>query len=106
MRCTVLDTPGNFVESSEDRYHCQIIISWADEKGIAVPEANGDRVALMKELAGDWAEPFRSLVKRIPADSEVRSIRIEDWMFQRGRHHQHPRVVLVGDAAHTMTMCK
>ncbi|KAJ6150728.1 hypothetical protein N7470_007322 [Penicillium chermesinum] len=99
-----LDTPSNFDESSRDRYHCQIIISWADSKGIPVPTGNAERVALMKKLTDNWAEPFRSLVHQIPADSEARSIRLEDWMLQRGRSHAHPRVVLVGDSAHTMTM--
>lgn len=58
----------------------------------------------MKELAANWAEPFRSLVHRIPVDAEARSIRLEDWMVKRGQAHSHPRVVLVGDSAHTMTM--
>lgn len=60
----------------------------------------------MKNLTAAWSEPFRSLVGNLPDDAEVRSIRIEDWMFQLGRDHAHPRVVLVGDSAHTMTMCE
>lgn len=100
----VLDTPSNFDESSRDRYHCQIIISWADSKGIFLPGNNVGRIELMKELTANWAEPFRSLVHRIPVDAEARSIRLEDWMVERGQVHGHPRVVLVGDSAHTMTM--
>jgi 2-polyprenyl-6-methoxyphenol hydroxylase-like FAD-dependent oxidoreductase len=60
----------------------------------------------MKKLTENWSEPFRSLVQKLPDDVEVRSIRIEDWMFSLGRAHAHPRAVLVGDSAHTMTMCK
>lgn len=101
-----LDTPNNFDESSKDAYHCQIIISWADSKGIPLPSSSADRIALMKRLSDNWAEPFRGLVHRIPPDSEARSIRIEDWMFRLGRTHAHPRVVLAGDSAHTMTMCR
>ncbi|KAJ5162505.1 hypothetical protein N7492_007897 [Penicillium capsulatum] len=101
-----LDTPSNFDESSKDRYHCQIIISWADRKNIALPASNADRITLMKQLSDNWAEPFRGLVQNLPVDSEARSIRIEDWMFRPGRTHAHPRVVLVGDSAHTMTMCR
>lgn len=101
-----LDTPNNFDESSKDAYHCQIIISWADSKGITLPTSNADRIALMKQLSDNWAEPFRGLVQKLPIDSEARSIRIEDWMFRLGRTHAHPRVVLAGDSAHTMTMCK
>lgn len=80
-------------------------MSWADTKGINVPSQNSDRIALMKKLSDNWSEPFRSLVQKLPVDTEARSIRIEDWMFQLGRKHAHPRVALVGDSAHTMTMC-
>ncbi|KAJ5340578.1 hypothetical protein N7541_009702 [Penicillium brevicompactum] len=99
-----LDTPNNFENSSKDRYHCQIIVSWADSKGIPVPDSNSERITLMKTLTNSWSEPFKSLVQKLPDDVEVRSIRIEDWMFQLGRVHAHPRVVLMGDSAHTMTM--
>ncbi|KAJ5468801.1 hypothetical protein N7475_006553 [Penicillium sp. IBT 31633x] len=99
-----LDTPRNFENSSKDRYHCQVIISWADSKGIPVPDAKSERIALMRKLTENWSEPFRSLAHKLPDDVEVRSIRIEDWMFRLGRGHAHPRAVLVGDSAHTMTM--
>lgn len=105
-KVTVLDTPNNFDESSKDRYHAQIIISWADSKGIAVPKDNAERIALMKQLTDNWAEPFRSLVQKLPEDAEARSIRIEDWIFTPSHTHDHPRAVLMGDSAHTMTMCK
>jgi hypothetical protein len=105
-KLTVLDTPNNFDESSKDRYHAQIIVSWADSKGIPVPKDNAERIALMKKLTDNWAEPFRSLVEKLPEDAEARSIRIEDWMFTPSHPHDHPRAVLMGDSAHTMTMCK
>jgi len=105
MFFSFLDTPNNFDESSRDRYHCQIIISWADSKGITLPISNSDRVALMKKLADNWTEPFRSLIHKLPEDIEARSIRIEDWLFRPGRTNVHPRAVLMGDSAHTMTMC-
>jgi hypothetical protein len=59
----------------------------------------------MKKLTDNWAEPFRSLVHKLPEDIEARSIRIEDWLFRPGRANVHPRAVLLGDSAHTMTMC-
>jgi hypothetical protein len=105
-KVTVLDTPNNFEESSKDRYHVQIIVSWADSKGITVPKDNVERIALMKQLTDNWAEPFRSLVQKLPEDTEARSIRIEDWIFTPSHTHDHPRAVLMGDSAHTMTMCK
>ncbi|KAJ5563811.1 hypothetical protein N7513_000053 [Penicillium frequentans] len=99
-----LDTPSNFQDSSRDEYLCQVIVSWADQKGIALPSENTDRIALMKQLTDNWAEPFRSLVHNLPENTEPRSIRIEDWIFRPGQRDGHPRAILIGDAAHTMTM--
>ncbi|KAJ5138097.1 hypothetical protein N7526_004330 [Penicillium atrosanguineum] len=104
MFFSFLDTPSNYEESSRDQYHCQIIVSWADSKDITLPSDNSDRVALMKKLTDNWAEPFRSLVQNLPEDIEARSIRVEDWLFQPGRTNVHARAVTLGDAAHTMTM--
>ncbi|PWY84764.1 FAD binding domain protein [Aspergillus heteromorphus CBS 117.55] len=101
---SLLDTPNNFDDSSKDKYLCQIIISWADAKGIAVPGDNAARLALIKSLTANWVEPFRGLVHNLPDTTEARSIRISDWMFRPAQNHAHPRVVLVGDSAHTMTM--
>lgn len=75
-------------------------------KGIAVPPDNTDRIALMKQLTDNWEEPFRSLVHKLPDDTEARSIRLEDWLFRPGQRNVHPRAVLMGDSAHTMTMCR
>jgi 2-polyprenyl-6-methoxyphenol hydroxylase-like FAD-dependent oxidoreductase len=58
----------------------------------------------MKELTANWVEPFRSLVHNLPNDSEARAIRIQDWIFSPGKC-LHPRVAMMGDSAHTMTMC-
>ncbi|KAJ5963196.1 hypothetical protein N7481_013501 [Penicillium waksmanii] len=100
-----LDTPSNFDDSGRDRYHVQIIVSWADTKGINIPSRNSDRIALMKKLSDNWSEPFKSLVQKLPVDTEARSIRIEDWMFQLGRETCAPSVShWWGDSAHTMTM--
>lgn len=100
----VLDTPNNF-EDSTDNYLCQIIVSWADSKNIPLPEDSPSRIALMKQLTANWVEPFRSLIQNIPDGLEARSIRIEDWLFNPGKT-AHARVLMMGDSAHTMTMCK
>ncbi|KAJ5937032.1 hypothetical protein N7466_003482 [Penicillium verhagenii] len=104
MFFSFLDTPSNFNESSRNQYHCQIVVSWADKKGILLPSTNSDRMALMRQLTDNWAEPFRSLVYNLPEETEARSIRVDDWIFQPGQSDEYPRVILVGDAAHTMTM--
>ncbi|PYH89997.1 FAD/NAD(P)-binding domain-containing protein [Aspergillus ellipticus CBS 707.79] len=101
---SLLDTPNNFEESSKDKYLCQIIISWADAKNIPVPSDNAERIALMKSLTENWVQPFKGLVHNLPESTEARSIRIADWMFQPVQSPAHPRVVLMGDSAHTMTM--
>ncbi|PYH42939.1 FAD-dependent oxidoreductase, partial [Aspergillus saccharolyticus JOP 1030-1] len=101
---SILDTPNNFPDSSEDRYRCQVIVSWADAQGIPVPSDNAARLALMKSLTANWVEPFKGLVHRLPDSTDVRSIRIADWLFRPEQAPAHPRVVLMGDAAHTMTM--
>jgi hypothetical protein len=59
----------------------------------------------MKQLAADWAEPFRSVVQNISADTEATSINIEDWLPPDTGAHGQGRMLLMGDAAHTMTMC-
>lgn len=59
----------------------------------------------MKALTANWADPFRSLIHQVPDETEVVSIRVADWIFSPRRQRGHPRVVLVGDSAHTMTMC-
>ncbi|KAF7585455.1 hypothetical protein BBP40_010888 [Aspergillus hancockii] len=100
---SLLDTPNNF-EDSTDKYYCQLIVSWADAKGIKVPATSAERIALMKSLTANWAHPFRSLIHQLPDDTEALSIRIADWIFDPSVERGHPRVVLVGDSAHTMTM--
>lgn len=51
-----------------------------------------------------WAEPFRECVLRIPEDTEVKSVGLEDWVPRRGLWDGNGKATLVGDAAHAMTM--
>jgi 2-polyprenyl-6-methoxyphenol hydroxylase-like FAD-dependent oxidoreductase len=111
-----LDSPSNNSRSDSDSYECQILISWPYRAGfrgasepLEVPGSNAGRLKLMKELASGWVDPFREIVSAIPDEAEVKTISLEDWVPPRkgwsgvkGRG----RVVLVGDAAHAMTMCK
>ncbi|KAA8645674.1 hypothetical protein EYZ11_002481 [Aspergillus tanneri] len=97
-----LDSPFNF-EDSPDGYHCQVVVSWANDKGIDIPEGSKERIALMKTLTENWVEPFRSLAHDLPDDAEVVPINTEDWMQPRGTNGQ-ARAVLLGDSAHSMTM--
>lgn len=88
----VLDTPHNF-EDSSDGYACQIVVSWpyrpgflGEKEPMDVPSSQTERIALMKRLAANWAEPFKSLVHNIPDDSEVVCINLEDWLERAELH--------------------
>ena len=73
------------------------------------PESQEERLALMKEIASGWSEPFKSFVLDVPEETEVKVVRLEDWVpGTEGRvwDNRDGRVTLVGDAAHAMTMCK
>ncbi|KAL5362631.1 FAD/NAD(P)-binding domain-containing protein [Aspergillus floccosus] len=91
---------------------CQIMMSWPYQPGFLgnktpteMPESNADRLAWMRTLAADWAEPFRQLVYDLPPETELREIVLEDWPPRLGAwEHRKGTVTLVGDAAHGMTM--
>lgn len=60
----------------------------------------------MKELVQGWANPFHDAVMNIPADAEIKPIALEDFVPKTGMwDNRGGRVTLMGDAAHTMTMC-
>jgi hypothetical protein len=63
-----------------------------------------ERIALIKSITSDWTPHLRKLVEIIPDDAEATAIHLADWFPTTKREHE--RVVLMGDAAHTMTMCE
>ncbi|KAI9838581.1 MAG: hypothetical protein M1819_004893 [Sarea resinae] len=107
-----LDTPTNNDRGTET-YTCQILTSWPYRAGFLdrpepteIPEKNEDRVKLMKTITAGWAEPFKSIVQNIPLDAEAKAINLEDWVPRAGRCiNPEKNVLLIGDAAHAMTMC-
>jgi hypothetical protein len=73
-------SPGSLCtseRSSKDRYHCQIIISWADSKEIPVPDANAERIALMR-----ITHQHRPGMRMFPAQAE-------HPVFDANRAHFH-----------------
>ncbi|KAH8688838.1 FAD binding domain protein [Talaromyces proteolyticus] len=96
-----LNSPYN-TGNNTGNYICQVIISWAETRGIVVPESNAERISLIKQVTGDWTENLRGLIETIPDDAEATAIRLADWFPTTKR--EQDRVVLMGDAAHTMTM--
>ena len=114
MWFSFLDTPSNNSRrENRDTFECQIMIGWPYRKGflgkdepLDAPAGNGEKLALMKRIAQGWAEPFRECVMEIPEETNVQSIKIEDFVPRRGMwDNMHGRVTVIGDAAHAMTMC-
>jgi 2-polyprenyl-6-methoxyphenol hydroxylase-like FAD-dependent oxidoreductase len=107
-----LDGPSNNTRDERDSYTCQVLISWPvrPEKGLPeVPTTSADRLALMKHLSRDWADPFHTIIKAIPDDAEPITLRLEDWPppvdpRKNGWDNMGGRVTLAGDSAHAMTM--
>lgn len=99
----VLNTPRN-VGNDTDYYIAQAVVTWSYDKNIEIPDNDAETVALIKQLTSNWASPFRELIETIPEDAELRRIHISDWYPTTKREHE--RVVVMGDAAHSMTMCE
>ena len=108
-----LDSPETSGRGDDTR-DCQILVSWPHRRGflgedtpLEVPANRRDRVAFMKKVASGWTDPFHEIVQSIPEDAEPKTITLEDWVPPRDQWTSVPgsdHVVLVGDAAHAMTM--
>jgi len=64
-----------------------------------------ERLAMIKERAGELAEPARSAFTWIPPDTPVHKADISYWITQPWDNHGG-RMTLVGDAAHPMPPCE
>ena len=107
-----LNTPSdpNSGEGRDDKYYCQVMISWPARPGflgfenpVEMPDTREQQLSWMKKLAEDWAEPFRSVVQDIPPDCEILPIHLADWVPRRTTAFDG-RVALIGDSAHAMVM--
>jgi hypothetical protein len=56
-------------------------------------------------FAETWAEPWRSLVLGIPADTEMKGLKLQDLPPPKD-FQTKGRAILMGDALHAMAMCK
>jgi len=72
---------------------------------IDYPDTNEGKLALLREFASTWAEPFRSLVYHLREDSIVKQLDLYDWTPPKDLKG-HGRVALMGDAFHPMAMCQ
>ncbi|KAL7799180.1 hypothetical protein V8C37DRAFT_407538 [Trichoderma ceciliae] len=109
MYFSVLDVPGNQVDSNPDRFSCQLHVSWPYRPGSAaaatdVPTTSKERYDLMHAFAKTWAEPFRSLVlNNVFPDTEIKRLDVLDWAPPTGLHSKG-QAVLMADAFHLMSM--
>lgn len=110
-----LDTPSNNSrKENPDTFECQIMVGWPYRNGFLgierpsdMPPDAKERLALMKRIADGWAEPFRECVMQIPEGTAVQAVRLEDFVPRHNMwDNMHGRVMMVGDAAHAMTMCR
>jgi hypothetical protein len=60
---------------------------------------------VLRKLGDLWAEPFRSFVRAIPEETEIKPLELCDWPPPKNMRTTG-RVALVGDALHAMAMCK
>jgi 2-polyprenyl-6-methoxyphenol hydroxylase-like FAD-dependent oxidoreductase len=65
---------------------------------------NEERLAMIRTIALDLAEPFRSFLLLVPDDAKVKQLDLDDWSLPR-ESPAASTYTLVGDAAHAMTMC-
>ncbi|KAL6875203.1 FAD/NAD(P)-binding domain-containing protein [Trichoderma novae-zelandiae] len=104
---SVLDVPGNQVDSDPDVFSCQLHVSWpypGSGTPTDVPATNRQRYELMHAYAKTWSEPFRSLVlNNVHPDTEIKRLDVLDWAPPLGLRSKE-QVVLMGDAFHLMSM--
>lgn len=110
MFFSMLSTPRtNGSDGTPDEYYeGQFNMSWLIEKNGQLEIAPADRLAQVKLAATSGTGFFPSLqeaIGNIPDDSPMLEIKLEDWPTQDWPS-AGGRVSLVGDAAHTMTMCR
>ena len=67
--------------------------------------SNEERLAMIRTIARDLAEPFRSFLLLVPDEAKVKQLDLDDWSLPR-ESPAASTYTLVGDAAHAMTMCK
>ncbi|KAL2810907.1 hypothetical protein BJX63DRAFT_400861 [Aspergillus granulosus] len=107
---SMLSTPesNGSAGTGAEFYEGQFNMSWLVEKNGPTPATGPEQIAKVKAAAVSDTGFFPSLrqaVLDIPEDSPVLEIKLEDWPTQMWPN-AGGRVQLVGDAAHTMTMCE
>lgn len=107
---SMLSTPqsNGSLGTTDEYYEGQFNMSWLVERNGELPKAPSEQLAKMKSAAladTGFFPALRDAVLAIPDDTPLLEIKLEDWPTQQWPI-QEGRVSLLGDAAHTMTMCK
>lgn len=66
--------------------------------------SNNERIAIIRDIAREFAEPFCSFLAHISDVSKVKKLELDDYVPHKGRSAA-ATYTLVGDAAHAMSMC-
>lgn len=106
---SVLSTPES---SGDDEYECQVMIAWPHRAGflgrsesLVVPKTSEERLELIREISVGWRTPFMEPISSVEEGTEVKKVRLEDWVPPRhGWNSRGDRVTLMEDAAHAMVM--
>lgn len=106
-----LDMPPQESAETEATASVQLTLSWPYEPGFLgrqepsdPPNEHLERVAWLRRITKDWANPVHDLIQQMPEDSVVRVITIEEWWpNDADRRRTDGKVTMIGDAAHLMT---
>ncbi|KAF2823824.1 FAD binding domain-containing protein [Ophiobolus disseminans] len=108
MYISLLEAPQT--PDCNSAYVYQVCISWNTTKPPCdIParsnsaSAQQERIAIIREVSKQWAEPFKTFVQLIPDTTNVQQLDISDFPPSAGVDAAG-RVLLVGDACHAMSM--
>jgi 2-polyprenyl-6-methoxyphenol hydroxylase-like FAD-dependent oxidoreductase len=107
---SMLSTPetNGSAGTEDEHYEGQFNMSWLIEQNGPVPKTSIEQLAKAKAAASASTgifEPLRQAILDIPEDTHTLEILLDDWPTQKWPS-KGGRVALLGDAAHTMTMCE
>lgn len=107
---SMLSTPdANGSRGTTDEYYeGQFNMSWPIVRNGPTPRTAAEQIAKMKSAAvadTGFFSALREAIIDIPDDTPVLELKLEDWPTQAWPS-LGGKVTLLGDAAHTMTMCK
>jgi hypothetical protein len=105
----MLSTPesNGSTGTTDEYFEGQFNMSWLLERNGPLPKPE-DQIARVKAAAQadtGFFPMLKEAILGIPDDSKMLNLKLEDWP-SRSWPCLGGRVALVGDAAHTMTMCK